>query len=478
MSGRVGRILVLGAALVLWAAPAGPARASNDPAFGRQWGLAQVGAPNAWARSTGAGVKVGIVDSGVDLAHEDLVGAVVASTACLDGQCRGSAQDDDGHGTHVAGIIGARKDNGRGVAGVAPSSQLVVAKVFQQTNQGYVAYDDDVIAGIKWVVDQGARVVNLSLGDFVPIVGGLFGGDTSLKEGIDYAWSKGAVAVLAAGNTNVAGFGSANYGELNALVVGATGRSGRVATSYSSPLGNAKWGLVAPGGDGTCDSADASVDGCVFSTYWESGRSNLYNSLKGTSMAAPHVAGALADVFAANPGFTAQQAVDRVLATLARIECGSGCKGRLDVANAVGAGVTPPPAGGGGGGAGGGGASGGGTGGGGASTPPRRSPTTRGSGGTRAPAIAGATVPPGDATTTTSVPAAADYSLGSDELDSPDAARVRIRPDEDSDSSLPAGVGVLGALGVLGAGGATAFVIRARGGASAVLEALRPGAGP
>src|SRR4029078_3160392 len=126
------------------------------------------------------------------------------------------------HSTHVSGIAAAYKDNGRGVAGVAPDARLVVAKVLKSDGSGAA---DDAKAGIHWVVDHGARVVNLSLGTDVPILPGLFGGDNSLQDGVDYAWAHGAVAVLAAGNSNFFGFGSANYGNANALVVGATGPS-------------------------------------------------------------------------------------------------------------------------------------------------------------------------------------------------------------------------------------------------------------
>jgi thermitase len=114
---------------------AGPAGASCDPGYERQWGLTQAGVPSAWSTGTGAGVKIGVVDTGIDLNHEDLASKVVAATKCEDtdgtpGQCTGKkedAQDDHGHGTHVAGIAAAFKDNGIGVAGVAPSAQLVIA---------------------------------------------------------------------------------------------------------------------------------------------------------------------------------------------------------------------------------------------------------------------------------------------------------------------------------------------------------------
>src|SRR3954452_6471318 len=100
-----------------------PAGASNDPGYAKQWNLEKIGAQAAWARTTGAHVRVGIVDAGVDLTHEDLASRVVASTSCLKSKgdpakCDGSGQDDVGHGTHVAGIIAANRDNGLGVAGV------------------------------------------------------------------------------------------------------------------------------------------------------------------------------------------------------------------------------------------------------------------------------------------------------------------------------------------------------------------------
>ncbi|MEA2534553.1 MAG: serine protease, partial [Actinomycetota bacterium] len=107
--------------------------ASNDPLFAQQWGLAQIGVASAWNSSTGAGISVGIVDTGVDLQHEDLAGQVLMSTNCIGAnadpsKCTGSGQDDNGHGTHVAGIVAALKDNGKGGAGVAPSAKLIVAK--------------------------------------------------------------------------------------------------------------------------------------------------------------------------------------------------------------------------------------------------------------------------------------------------------------------------------------------------------------
>src|SRR3954453_19212454 len=154
------------AAFVLFAVNTWPAKASQDPMFPVQWNLQQIGAPDAWARSTGAGVRIGIVDSGVFAGQEDLAGKVVTATDCIGtagdpDRCHGSGQDDTGHGTHMAGVAAARKDNGRGIAGVAPDAQLVVARVL--TNDGGSILD--VEAGIRWVVRHGAQVVNLSVAD-------------------------------------------------------------------------------------------------------------------------------------------------------------------------------------------------------------------------------------------------------------------------------------------------------------------------
>lgn len=334
------------AAAVTLGLVAAPASATNDPFWDRQWGPALVGAPQAWATTTGAGVIIGVVDSGIDFDHEDLAGKVAAATACVGtggdpSRCATSptaAQDAVGHGTHVAGIAVAAKDNGRGIAGIAPDARLAVARVFD----GASASLDDVNAGIRWVVDNGARVVNLSLGGGGGLLGNLLGGGggSSLAPAIEYAWSQGAVTVLAAGNTNFLGLGSANYGTVNAVVVGATGPNDQPA-SYSSPIGNAKWALAAPGGD----VARGGTAAAVYSSFVRPGTSNDYAFLEGTSMAAPHVSGALA-LLLSRPGMTNARAVEIVLATANRsVRCGANCAGRLDVAAAVAAtgAATPPP---------------------------------------------------------------------------------------------------------------------------------------
>ncbi|MEA2827925.1 MAG: hypothetical protein QOG43_2364 [Actinomycetota bacterium] len=311
--------------VALAAVSTAPARASNDPFFDRQWALEQIGAPRAWTVTRGAGIVIGIVDSGVEANHPDLAGKVAFTAdcfnrpACVDGL---GNTDADGHGTLIAGVAAAGTDNGRGVAGVAPDARLAVAKVLGPGGGGRA---EDINHGIHWVVDHGARVVNISLGDPGSLTSA---GPSPLKEGIDYAWSKGAVPVLAAGNYG--GVSSENYGTLNALVVGATDRTGAVA-SYSSAIGNAKWGLVAPGGSGV-----PGPDNNIISTATGGG----YASSAGTSMAVPHVSGAVALLLAQGLGPSA--AVSKLLGALDRVPCGGGCLGRLNVGVASGAAPAPP----------------------------------------------------------------------------------------------------------------------------------------
>src|SRR5205814_1548655 len=144
--------------------------APNDPKFSSQWAFALTRALDGWALYPGAygatgGAPLAVVDTGVSAAHEDLAGRVrtdLGASCLYPNPCLpGPATDDEGHGTHVAGIAGAATNNGLGVAGVAFSSPIIPVKVLDSTGSGY---DSDVANGILWAAQHGARVINLSLG--------------------------------------------------------------------------------------------------------------------------------------------------------------------------------------------------------------------------------------------------------------------------------------------------------------------------
>jgi subtilisin family serine protease len=334
----------------LWVAllPSTFASAASYSAY--QWGLQVVGASSAWQYGTGSGVRIGIVDTGVDADQQDLSGKVVAGTTILSSPsagCAGAAQDpngadDNGHGTHVAGIAAA---SGRyGVTGMAPGASLVVAKVLDCQGSGQYS---DVVSGINWVVQHGANVVNLSLGD--ASIGGLV--DTSniagspLGQALQAAWNAGAVPVIAAGNNSngVLGLGDANYSGVPAVVVAATGSPSNgeqdTLASYSNGVNEAQWGIAAPGGD---DPAGPTTPTCgeydkfeILSTYWTAANATgCYATDEGTSMATPFVSGTLADLL--GRGLSPSQAVQTLLASADHaVSCGTDCSGLLDAAAAM-----------------------------------------------------------------------------------------------------------------------------------------------
>jgi subtilisin family serine protease len=341
--------LVTLVALVLGPAAPGAQGAAvvDDPVYeaGLQWSLDRIGAPEAWERGLGEGVTIAVVDSGVDLAHEDLADKVVGQTSCIGANgdaraCRGSAQDDNGHGTHVAGIALAATDNDVGIAGVAPDARLLAVRVLANECSGPSCTASgtagDVAAGIRWATDHGADVINLSLGGGA--VQATLG--CAFCDAVEYAWSKGAIPVIAAGNDSVL---PAGFGDEPAVIVTATTRDDTRA-SYSNTsaglLREARWPVAAPGGEGEADADDCAPGGTpqgILSTYWIAGQRNSYACLAGTSMAAPHVSGALAILL--GMGLSPQQAVDRLLATAA--DLGSPGRdpsygvGRIDLARAA-----------------------------------------------------------------------------------------------------------------------------------------------
>jgi thermitase len=272
---------------VRWAEPNFTVRALGAP-DDAQWralyGVQRVGAPAFWdANGLGAfpaagGVPVGIVDTGIDAGHEDLAGKVAACGAAADGRVTdGECADSEGHGTHVAGTIGALANNHVGVAGVAFASPLIVCRALGGPDgSGTVA---DVAACIRWVHDRGAKVISMSLGG---------PSSRTLAEAAKSAYSRGgrsgSLLVAAAGND---GDGTVEYPAGLDQVVSVAAIDARDGVAPFSNE-NSDVELAAPGVD-------------ILSTKLGGG----YIRYSGTSMATPHVAGAAALLWGRTPGATA-----------------------------------------------------------------------------------------------------------------------------------------------------------------------------
>ncbi|WP_157430121.1 S8 family peptidase [Actinomadura oligospora] len=298
--------------------PATPGAESLDP------NLTQVGAPAAWqAGATGRGVKVAVLDSGVDATHPDLKGRV-AETANFSSSADGV--DRYGHGTHVASILagdGTAADGAR--KGVAPDASLLVGKVLDDEGR---ASESQLIAGMEWAAAR-AKIVNMSLG------GDSSDGADPLSEAVDkLTRAHGTLFVIAAGNGGATGSVESPGAADSALTVGAVDGADRLAgfSSRGPRQGRtaAKPEIVAPGVDIVAARAAGTSRGRIISAR--------YTELSGTSMATPHVAGAAALVAQRHPDW----APDRIKAALVgsaapatggdAFELGAG---RLDAAAAV-----------------------------------------------------------------------------------------------------------------------------------------------
>ncbi len=232
------------------------------------WGIEFIYARQAWALTRGVGVKVGVIDTGIDLHHPDLRSNIAGGHNVLN-PGRDPA-DDNGHGTHVAGTIAAADDD-IGVAGVAPQAKLYAVKALDRFGIGYLS---DLIEALDWCIKNGIAIVNLSLGTRED--------NRTFHDAVRRAWQAGVTVVAAAGNDGP-GENTVNYpGKYpETICVSAVDADGRLARFASS---GPEVDLVAPGVD-------------ILST-WPGGG---YRSLNGTSMASPHVAGVAALVAAARP---------------------------------------------------------------------------------------------------------------------------------------------------------------------------------
>lgn len=250
--------------------------ASNDPYRSSQWALTTFGAETLWKKSTGKSVVIAVVDTGVALTHPDLRGRVLAGRDYIAPGT--SPADENGHGSHVAGIIAANANNKVGTAGLAHQSLILPVRVLDRDGRGNSA---NVAQGIIWAAQKGVNIINLSLS--------ASRSDNAIKSAVAYAQSRNIVVIAAAGNSGCGlllgsptTYPAAYPGVLG---VGAISSDRRVA-SYSSC---GSWvDVVAPGSAivSTVIASPSSSLGCR--------RGTMYCSLSGTSMAAPYAAAAAA----------------------------------------------------------------------------------------------------------------------------------------------------------------------------------------
>ena len=249
-------------------------RTPDDSVIGQQWGLRNVQAFDAWDITTGGPIIVAVVDTGVDKNHPDLRGKVLPGFNAFTGDA--DTSDDNGHGTAVSGLIAANTNNGKGVAGLCWGCKILPVKVLSRVGGGD---DATVSAGIRWAADNGARIINMSLG-----------GDKdsqTLHDAVDYAASKGVLLIAASGNERETG-NAISYPAAydNVVGVGATGNSD-VITGFSNT--GPYVDLAAPGVG-----------------LWTTLPGGDYGPPNGTSFSSPYVAGAAALAFTLRPDLSAQ----------------------------------------------------------------------------------------------------------------------------------------------------------------------------
>lgn len=333
-------------AVALELMPADIAALSDDPEVDVIWydeevhtcldvSVPKIKAPQVWdAGVRGAGIKIAVVDTGIDPNHPDFAGRIVAMT---DFTGEGAA-DNHGHGTHVASIAaGSGAASGGKFVGVAPEALLLAAKVLRGNGSGRTS---DVMAGVEWAVDEGAHVINLSLGSSFSC-----DGTDALSVLCNNAVAAGVVVCVAAGNAGPAARTVGSPGcASDVITVGASDDEDAVA-SFSSrgPTadGRVKPDVLFPG----VNIVAARASGTSMGTPVD----EAYTQASGTSMATPHAAGAAALLLAANPALTPAQVKEifRQAAIDLGLDPNMQGAGRVDVLAAyqlaIGGAPTPPP---------------------------------------------------------------------------------------------------------------------------------------
>ena len=270
----------------------------NDPLYSYQWHMTIIDMENAWDVSTGAGTIVAVVDTGVKQSLEDLAGTnFMAGWDFVNNDA--DPTDDEGHGSHVTGTIAQTTNNNLGVTGIAYNTTIMPVKVLDKRGSGSF---DDIADGIIYAADNGADVINLSLGGSLDL--------DILRDAVDYAWNNGVVVVCAAGNDGVSSaFYPAAYE--NSISVSATTSLDTLASysNYGTTID-----ISAPGGDQGDNNGDGYDDMILQNTF---ARNDVgYYFYQGTSMASPHVAGVAALVKSKNGALSNAQ-IRNILETTA-----------------------------------------------------------------------------------------------------------------------------------------------------------------
>ncbi|MBE9008841.1 peptidase S8 [Pseudanabaenaceae cyanobacterium LEGE 13415] len=247
----------------------------NDPDYDKQWNFQAINVQESWKHTKGKGTIVAVIDTGISKVAD------LNQTKFVEGydfvNDRTQAIDDNGHGTHVAGTIAQSTNNGIGVAGIAYEASLMPLKVLSSWGGGTVA---DIAEAIRWAADNGANVINMSLGG---------GGESKLmREAIEYAHSKDVTIVAAAGNSNRS---TAEYPALYPHVIAVSAFDALQAKSFYSNYGGGI-DIAAPGGSFVL--AQQRKGGILQNTIDPRTGESVFEYLQGTSMAAPHVAGVAA----------------------------------------------------------------------------------------------------------------------------------------------------------------------------------------
>ena len=316
------RLLAATAAVLLGGLAAAPsAQAAELGTWHAKQARLTAGAQSA-GRS-GSGVLVAVIDTWVDTRHPAFGGRALPGVDCTDGCSSAQVPDSCSHGTHVAGTVAARD------YGVAPGAKVLPLQILKFSNAegACTGNTTDAAAAIRYAVERGADVINLSVGGEVPLAGAT----TELPGAVSDAADAGAVVVFAAGNDSRAI--ADNYGG-DALIVAATEPDGSLAEYSQHDLGV---DVAAPGGE-PFDDKNCRSDGsdCVASTA----PNNEYYAMAGTSMAAPHVSGLAALLLGQRSSRGRVDVVNRIKATARPVDGGG--SGLIDINAALGVRAATP----------------------------------------------------------------------------------------------------------------------------------------